>query len=87
MRRRACLLSGLVFLHLKKDLDVDTLDWIDCQDPSEHPARNPLTTYWVQKKVQRQLAAIRTDLDSFSDTARPSRSTCLPLLSICNCCK
>jgi predicted acylesterase/phospholipase RssA len=67
-RRRAGLLSGLVFLHLKKDLDAETIDWIDCQDPSERPSRSPLTSYGVQKKVQRQLAAIRTDLDSFSDT-------------------
>ncbi|MDB5516896.1 MAG: Patatin [Tardiphaga sp.] len=67
-RRRAGLLSGLMFLHLKKDLDSEAVDWIDCQDPSERPSRSPLTSYGVQKKVQRQLAAIRTDLDSFSDT-------------------
>jgi predicted acylesterase/phospholipase RssA len=67
-RRRAGLLTGLVFLHLKKDLDAETVDWIDCQDPSEQPSRSPMTSYGVQKKVQRQLAAIRTDLDSFSDT-------------------
>jgi predicted acylesterase/phospholipase RssA len=67
-RRGAHLLSGLVFLHLKKDLDADTIDWIGCQDPSEPRKQDPLTSYGVQKSVQRELAAIRTDLDSFSDT-------------------
>jgi len=67
-RRRAGLLSGFVFLHLKKGLESLTVDWIDCQDPSERPTAYPRTDYNIQKKIQRQLAAIRTDLDSFSDT-------------------
>jgi predicted acylesterase/phospholipase RssA len=67
-RRRAGLLRGLVFLHLKKGLEADNVDWIDCQDPTPPQRRSPLTPYRVQKHVQRRLAAIRTDLDSFSDT-------------------
>jgi predicted acylesterase/phospholipase RssA len=67
-RHRAGLLSGFVFLHLKKGLESPTIDWIDCQEPSEPPAGYPRTDYYVQKKIQRQIAAIRTDLDSFSDT-------------------
>ncbi len=73
-RRRAGLLRGFMFVHLKGDLDVDPVDWVDCQDPfeaSDHARpvhrRGPLTRYGVAKAVQRQLAAVRTDLDSFSD--------------------
>lgn len=67
-RRRSGLLRGLVFLHLKKDLDVDKIDWLYCQNPTPAPHRKRLTGYGIQKQVQRRLAAIRTDLDSFSDT-------------------
>jgi hypothetical protein len=67
-RRGAGLLHGLVFLHLKKGLEADNVDWIGCQDPTPPQGRTPLTPYRVQKHVQRRLAAIRTDLDSFSDT-------------------
>jgi predicted acylesterase/phospholipase RssA len=67
-RRGAGLLRGMVFLHLKKGLEADNVDWIDCQDPTPPARRSPLTSYLVQKHVQRRLAAIRTDLDSFSDS-------------------
>jgi hypothetical protein len=67
-RRRSGLLSGFVFLHLKKDLWAPEIDWIDCQLPAQPGPLNKLTKYGIQKSVQRQLAAIRTDLDSFSDT-------------------
>jgi predicted acylesterase/phospholipase RssA len=68
--QRSSALSGLVFLHLKKDLEAAQIDWVDCQDPNQDgtPARNvPLTTYGIPRSVQSRLAAIRTDLDSFSD--------------------
>jgi predicted acylesterase/phospholipase RssA len=29
-RRRSGLLRGLLFIHLKQDLDVDPIDWLDC---------------------------------------------------------
>jgi predicted acylesterase/phospholipase RssA len=73
-RLRSGLLKGLVFLHLKRDLDADPVDWRDCQDPYDasdevRPAsrRGVLTQYGLQKSVQRLLSEIRTDLDSFSD--------------------
>src|SRR4029079_15843225 len=72
-RKRASLLRGFMFVHLKEDLDVDPVDWIGCLDPfdaSEDPRpinrRGPLTRYGIDKDIQRQLAAVRTDLDSFS---------------------
>lgn len=67
MRRRSGLLRGLMFIHLKQDLEMDPVDWIDCQDPSMRVTPRPLTTYGVQREIQRRLAGIRTDLDSFSD--------------------
>jgi hypothetical protein len=67
-RRRASALRGLMFIHLKKDLQVKPLDWIDCPDPQDsYDPDLPLTIYGINKKAQERLAAIRTDLDSFSD--------------------
>ncbi len=74
-RRRSHLLRGLMFVHLKEDLDVDPVDWVDCVDPSDTDddgARPPsrrgtLTSYGISKELQQSLASIRTDLDSFSD--------------------
>jgi hypothetical protein len=73
-RRQSGLLKGLMFLHLKKDLDADPVDWRECQDPSDasdeaRPAerRGVLTRFGLQKSVQRLLSGIRTDLDSFTE--------------------
>ncbi|HST52515.1 MAG TPA: tetratricopeptide repeat-containing protein [Pyrinomonadaceae bacterium] len=74
-RRRSRLLRGLMFVHLKNDLDVDPVDWVDCLDPSDtddddlRPAsrRGKLTRYGIAKDIQQRLASVRTDLDSFSD--------------------
>ena len=73
-RRRSGLLKGLMFLHLKRDLDADPVDWRECQDPfsasdEARPAsrRGILTRYGLQKSVQQLLSGIRTDLDSFTE--------------------
>lgn len=73
-RRRSSILRGLMFLHMKKDLGVDPVDWVDCQDPSEASEearpidrRGILTRFGIRKDVQASLAGIRTDLDSFSE--------------------
>jgi hypothetical protein len=73
-RRRSGLLKNLVFLHLKKDLDADPVDWRECQDPHDasdefRPVarRGVLAGFGIQKSVQRLLSGIRTDLDSFTD--------------------
>jgi hypothetical protein len=73
-RKRSSLLRGFMFVHLKGDLDVDPVDWVDCQDPFDASddarpisRRGPLTGYGIAKSIQQQLAAVRTDLDSFSD--------------------
>ncbi len=61
-------LQGACFVHLRKDLDAPALDWVDCDNPSK-PLKQPhcATGYGIDKGVQRQLSAIRTDLDSFGE--------------------
>lgn len=73
-RRRASLLRGLLFVHLKKDLPSDSINWIDCEDPQDAidevlsaEPKGLLTSYGIRKDVQECLSAIRTDLDSFTD--------------------
>jgi hypothetical protein len=73
-RKRSQLLRGFMFIHLKSDLTVDPVDWLDCQDPYDptddaRPAhqKSPFTRYGISKKIQKRLAEVRTDLDSFSD--------------------
>ncbi len=67
-------LSGLAYVHMKQDLEAAAIDWKNCEDPSRDgdqlpggANRNPRTTYGVWKAHQEHLAAIRTDLDAFSD--------------------
>jgi predicted acylesterase/phospholipase RssA len=73
-RRRSGLLRGFMFVHLKGDLEVDPIDWINCLDPYDasddsRPAsrRGRLTSYGIAKDMQELLSGIRTDLDSFSE--------------------
>jgi predicted acylesterase/phospholipase RssA len=73
-RRRSGLLRGFMFVHLKGDLEVDPIDWLNCLDPYDasddsRPAsrRGPLTSYGIAKDMQELLSGIRTDLDSFSE--------------------
>jgi hypothetical protein len=71
-RRRSGLLKGLMFVHLKGDLDVDPIDWIGCIDPYDAAddnctGRTSLTRYGIHKEIQQLLSGIRTDLDSFTD--------------------
>ena len=73
-RLRSSQLRNLMFIHIKKDLDVNPVDWINCQDPvDESDEARPiykqgiLTYYGILKEIQERLAGIRSDLDSFSD--------------------
>jgi len=69
-RKRASLLKGFMFVHLKKDLDVLPIDWASCHDPSESVRVSPLTPYGLNTSIQRQLANIRTIL---FQTRKPMR--------------
>ncbi|HEY0379547.1 MAG TPA: tetratricopeptide repeat-containing protein [Pyrinomonadaceae bacterium] len=66
-RRRSMQLRGLMYIHLTKGLGTQPVDWLYCDDPSPAPSPGGLTEFDVRKDVQRLLADIRTDLDSFSD--------------------
>ncbi len=73
-RHRSALLRAFMFVHLKKDLNVNPIDWINCDDPFDpgdekfaEVISGTMTSYGLPKEVQRRLAAIRTDLDSFND--------------------
>jgi predicted acylesterase/phospholipase RssA len=67
-RRDASLLRGLVYVHLKQDLEAEPIDSVGAPEPSRaHGARGALTSYGVRRDVQARLASLRTDLDAFSD--------------------
>jgi hypothetical protein len=73
-RQRSGLLRSLVFLHLKKDLELEPMDWTGCPLPYRasdevRPAADtgPLTSYGINRALQRRIAAIRTDLDAFHE--------------------
>ena len=66
--RDSAVLSGLMFVHLKKGLRAGFVDWAGCPDPSQPPQKAVLTGYGIRQDVQSLIAAIRTDLDSFSGT-------------------
>jgi len=61
------LLRGFMYVHLKKGLKAAPVDWLGCKDPSVDPRPDALTGYGIRHDVQRALASVRTDLDSFSN--------------------
>jgi len=66
-RRRSGLLQGSMFIHLTKELAADPVNWVGCSHPKREVPPPPLTTYGVDRRIQQQLAEVRTDLDSFSN--------------------
>jgi predicted acylesterase/phospholipase RssA len=72
-RRKSGRLRGMLYLHLKRGLEVQARDWVNCSNPKELTpqellrANSKLTDFQVVKRVQALLAGMRTDLDSFSD--------------------
>jgi predicted acylesterase/phospholipase RssA len=70
-RRRASVLRGLLFLHLKMDLESPSVDWVRpdaaAQEPKVVPAQPVKTAYGIDREAQESLATLRTDLDSFND--------------------
>jgi predicted acylesterase/phospholipase RssA len=73
-RVRSCALRALVYVHMRKGLDAEPRNWVDCQDPYE-PADDITRTsqearragYGIDEAVQRALSELRTDLDAFAD--------------------
>ena len=73
-RKEAGLLRDFLFVHLKKDLAVGPVDWLECDLTKESPESEGVppesdkpTRYGVRANVQNLLAGIRTDLDVFSE--------------------
>src|SRR5207248_1208802 len=72
-RKRASLAQGVMFLHLRKDLDGSPIDWVQSQepidpdDPRTWSTSSTTTSYGIAKSYQTLLAAMRTDLDSFTE--------------------
>lgn len=64
-RRAASSLRGLMFVHLKEDLAREDIKWLTDGPPQEPPRDTGTTVYGIRRDVQRKLASIRTDLDSF----------------------
>ncbi len=67
-------LSGLMFLHLWKDLNERPLSWSEEEDPWKPPYPpegnhydEVNTDYGIPKEIQKLLAGIRTDLDAFNE--------------------
>ncbi len=67
-------LQGLLFVHLKQDLDIEPVTWKQKLGapaptlPSTSAIETKTTTrYGIDKDLQRKLAALRTDLDSFTE--------------------
>jgi predicted acylesterase/phospholipase RssA len=73
-RQRSGALRGLMWVHLREELEPTAVEWNDSLDPFSRedeglPDRDvkPLLTYGVHRDLQDALARLRTDLDSFSD--------------------
>ncbi len=69
-RYRTALINHLMFLHLKKGLDVPLVNWIGCDEPAQTPGQDETESrlaYGIPRKLQEMLAAVRTDLDTFCD--------------------
>lgn len=61
-------LDGLFFVHTRKELEAQPLDWITCQDPPpSKPTPSNQTSYGIDRELQEKIAAMRTDLDAFSE--------------------
>lgn len=73
-REKAAQLTAFSFVHLKKELHKDPVNWKTCEEPARTTAfaegkskDKDLTSYLVLHDVQTALAAVRTDLDAFND--------------------
>lgn len=73
-RCRSGVISAFMFLHLRKGIAGEALDWVDCKEPRDFDRHGTLpepdapTPYGIRREVQQLLSEIRTDLDSFSET-------------------
>ena len=74
-RRESSQLTGLFYMHLKKDLHANPVKWKYSKEPTRKiwlkqgfTGNVNQTSYGILKEVQEQVANLRTDLDAFTDT-------------------
>ncbi len=74
VRKNNAQLNGMLFVHLKKDLNENPKQWEGCNDPTravwltqEDDPNKDMTSYKILKDIQKAVASLRTDLDAFSD--------------------
>lgn len=60
-------LQGVFFIHTQKELEPKPLDWMGCDDKGQAVEEHQVTKYGIAKDLQAKIAAIRTDLDSFTE--------------------
>jgi predicted acylesterase/phospholipase RssA len=60
-------LQGVFFIHTQKELAPKPLDWIGCQNIKPNVASPKVTSYGIAKDLQKKIAGLRTDLDSFTE--------------------
>jgi predicted acylesterase/phospholipase RssA len=71
-RQESGLARGLMFIHLRKDLQPGDQNWTGCVDKKSQVMKlveppPELTSYNIRRDIQDKIARIRTDLDSFSE--------------------
>lgn len=67
MRAASVQLKGMTYVHLTQGLEGSEVDWQGSGVATEAPDRISLTSYGIRCDIQQRLAAVRTDLDSFTD--------------------
>jgi predicted acylesterase/phospholipase RssA len=67
MRVKSRALHGMMYVHLKQELGLPPLSWIDCKNPPQEPQRSTRTSYGVDRDIQQKISEMRTDLDSFTE--------------------
>lgn len=71
-RERGGALRGLLFMHLKAGLEPSPIAPIGTPPSPPPPASPNQTPYGIDREIQRLLAEIRTDLDSFTEVEAQS---------------
>lgn len=66
-RANSGALKGLFFVHMRQGLQESAVNYTGSGDPEAPAPATGCTAYGVDRELARQLAAVRTDLDSFSE--------------------